>query len=249
MLKPGGLLSWRPTRVGAIAGTMVIGGLVLTQIASWWFLLLAAAGAFGPGILREVGVLRDKDEFERAAARRAGYHAYLVTGCLAFALYAFTRSGHGLASPEELSGLYLALLTFTWMFSSLFAYWGPRRAAYVILLVFGTAWGVFNVWSNLLQPTHMAMQLLFTTAPFFVLAFASRRWPRISGALLFALSVTFLILYFRDGNRFPFVVRAQTTVFFIGPLLAAGIALLGARRDSRQARGDLGPESIRAVGI
>lgn len=227
MSRSGGLLTWRPTRVGAIAGTMVIGGLVLTQVASWWFLLLVAMGAFGPGILREVGVLRDKDEFERAAARRAGYHAYLVTGCLTFAIYAFTRSGHVLKSPEELSGLYLTLLTFTWMFSSLLAYWGPQRAAFVILLIFGMAWGIFNVWSNLLQPSHMAMQLLVTTAPFFVLAFASRRWPRLAGGLLGALAATFFVLYFRGGNHFPFVVKAQTTIFFIGPLLASGVALLG----------------------
>ena len=34
---------------------------------SWWFFALAGVGACGPGILLELGVLRDKDEFARRA--------------------------------------------------------------------------------------------------------------------------------------------------------------------------------------
>lgn len=222
---------WRPTPVGAIAGTMVIAGLVLTQLASWWFLALAAAGAFGPGLLREMGLLHDQDEFQQRAARRAGYHAYLVTGAILFLVYAYTRAGNAIPSPEELSGFYLSLLAFAWMFSSLFSYWGARRTAFIILLVFGITWAVFNIWSNLQQPVTMLMQLLITTAPFFVLAFASRRWPRAAGAGLLALSAFFLFVYFRGGANLPLVVKAQTAVLFAGPLLTSGFALAGSRSD------------------
>jgi len=45
-------------------------------------------GAFGPGILRELGWLKDQDEFQRRAAHRAGYHAFAVTGLVAFFIYA-----------------------------------------------------------------------------------------------------------------------------------------------------------------
>jgi len=214
---------------GAIAGTMVIAGLVLTQTTSWWFLVLAGAGAFGPGMLRELGLLRDKDEFERRAAQRAGYHAYLVTGMAMFVVYAFTRAGHHIQSPEELSGFFLSLLCFTWMFSSLFAYWGPHRTAFVILLVFGVAWAVFNIWSNLAHPVGMLMQLLVTTVPFFALAFVSRRWPRVAGALLVALAVAFYVVFDTHPSRVAPIVRACTFVLFGVPLLASGRALLGPR--------------------
>ena len=83
---------WRPTQTSLVAGGMVIAGFLLTSV-SWWFLLLTALGTFGPGILREVGWLRDKDEFQRQAAHRAGYHAFLIVGLVAFVLVAFFHSG------------------------------------------------------------------------------------------------------------------------------------------------------------
>lgn len=222
---------WRPTRVGGIAGTMVIAGLVLTQIVSWWFLLLAAAGAFGPGLLRELGLLRDKDEFQRRAAMRAGYHAYLVTGAMMFVVYAYSRSGHSIDMADELSGFYLALLTFAWIFSSLFTYWGPHRSAFIILLIFGTAWGVFNIWSNVLDPVGMLMQLLVTTVPFFLLAFTSRRWPRATGVVLVAGSAALLYYYFSGFPNLRLIVKCMTAVLFAGPLLTSGLALVAPREE------------------
>lgn len=65
-----------------IAGGLVVLGLLLSMFVSWGFLILAGLGAFGPGILRELGWLRDQDEFQRQATYRAGYLAYLVGGWL-----------------------------------------------------------------------------------------------------------------------------------------------------------------------
>jgi hypothetical protein len=73
------------------------------------------------------------------------------------------------------------------MFSSLFSYWGPHKTAFRILFIFGCAWGIFNILGNLRNPIAMIMQLLVTTAPFFALAFISRRWPRVAGGLLVSL--------------------------------------------------------------
>jgi hypothetical protein len=74
----------------------------------------------------------------------------------------------------------------------------------------------------------MIMQLLVTTAPFFALAFISRRWPRVAGGLLVALSAFFLSVYF-GTSRFSnllFLAKVATAVLFIGPLLSSGVALL-----------------------
>lgn len=54
MTEPQAPKRWRPTRTNLIAGGLVIGGFLLTEV-NWWFFLLAAAGTFGPGILRELG--------------------------------------------------------------------------------------------------------------------------------------------------------------------------------------------------
>ena len=69
----------RPSRTTLCATALWILGLALCSL-SWWFLLLVACGAFGPGVLRELGWLHDKDEFQRVADYRAGYHAYLAAG-------------------------------------------------------------------------------------------------------------------------------------------------------------------------
>jgi hypothetical protein len=129
-----GWFRWRPSLATLVGGVVVVLGIVLAQYLHWGFLALAGAGAFGPGILRELGWLNDQDEFQRRAAHRAGYHAFVVTGLVAFLIYAYTRSGGSLKEAQELSLVYIALLWFTWMFSSLFAYWGPRRTAFQILV-------------------------------------------------------------------------------------------------------------------
>jgi hypothetical protein len=222
-----GWFRWRPSPATLIGSVLVILGFVLMN---WneWFIALIGAGTFGPGILRELGWLNDQDEFKRRAAHRAGYHAFIVTGLAAFLIYAYTRSGGALKAAEELSLVYLALLWFTWLFSSLFSYWGPHKTAFRTLFAFGCAWGTFNIVGNLRDPVAMAMQLLVTTAPFFVLAYASRRWPRVAGGLLVTLSAFFLAAYF-GMSRFShllFLVKISTVVLFVGPLLSSGVALL-----------------------
>ena len=64
MVEPEARERWRPTRTTLVAGGLVLAGLFLTEV-NWWFLLLAGLGALGPGFLREVGWLHDKDEFQR----------------------------------------------------------------------------------------------------------------------------------------------------------------------------------------
>ncbi|HSM16107.1 MAG TPA: hypothetical protein VK845_03790 [Gemmatimonadales bacterium] len=64
-----------PPLPGLIAGGFVIVGVLLLMFVAKGLLFVAGLGAFGPGILRELGWLRDQDEFQRRAAHRAGYHA------------------------------------------------------------------------------------------------------------------------------------------------------------------------------
>ncbi|MCA9157778.1 MAG: hypothetical protein KDA51_04095 [Planctomycetales bacterium] len=221
---------WYHNTTTIIAGALVLGGFLLTNV-SWWFLLLAAAGTLGPGILREFGWLRDRDEFQRLAAYRAGYHAYLTSGLVAFVLVAFIRSGEKtLEYSQGLATLFLALLWFTWLLSSLISYWGIQKAAFRILIGFGSAWLLFAILSNTgSEWTSWAALLLhpLLAAPFFALAWLSRRWPRITGVLLLVVAASLFSFfgYFRRDNL-ALVNQASTFVLFIGPLLSSGIALV-----------------------
>ncbi|MCA9262019.1 MAG: hypothetical protein KDA61_22530 [Planctomycetales bacterium] len=222
-------VAWRPSLLHLVAGSLVFAGFLLTSV-SWWFLLLTAAGATGPGLLREFGALRDRDEFQQRAAYRAGYHAFLVCGVMGFALVAFLRSAdRGIKDPEEIATLFLSTLWFVWLLSSLLDYWGPQKTASRMLLGFGTAWGAFVVLSNTgsewggWQP--LAMHSLLAV-PFFGLAWTSRRWPKVTGLLLLALSGFFIYFFgFLRGGYPAQITRWIVFVLFVGPLLASGAAL------------------------
>ena len=72
----------RCSAAGLIALAPVVFGLVLGTTVHMGFLSLMAAGAFGPGVLRQFGLLHDLDEFQKAAADKSGLRAYLATGIL-----------------------------------------------------------------------------------------------------------------------------------------------------------------------
>ncbi len=84
-----------PPLPGLIAGGLVILGLLLMAFVSEGLLVVAGLGAFGPGILRELGWLKDQDEFQRQAAHRAGYHAYLIVSAIASARPVCSHSSRG----------------------------------------------------------------------------------------------------------------------------------------------------------
>jgi hypothetical protein len=210
----------------------VIAGFLLTSV-SWWFLLLAAIGTFGPGILREAGLLADEDEFQREAAHRAGYHSFLTAGCVAFVLLAYFRSGGTFERPEELASFFLALLWFVWFLSSLLAYWGPQKTAERVLIAFGSVWLAFTILSNTGSEWRGWVPLLLhplLAVPFFFLAWLSRRWPRITGILLFAV-FGFLMKFLGRLESFSVESLVSDIVYllFLGPLLASGIVLLFVR--------------------
>jgi len=220
--------------VTLIAAVLVTAGFALTAV-SWGFLVLAAVGAFGPGILRELGWVRDKDELQMQAAYRAGYHAYLAGGLVAMLLIARVRSSAAdLSLSDELGTAILSVMWFTWLISSLHAYWGGYRTAQRILIIFGSVWLLFNILGNLQGGVTALLMQSLLAVPFFALAWLARRWPRPAGVLLLGTAAFcgyFFHLYEVFGAD-PFSRgRIEVAVLFMGPLLACGLMLL-ADRDS-----------------
>lgn len=221
--------------VGLASTALAVGGLLLAAVTPWAYLVVAAA-MFGPGLLRESGWLRDHDEFQRQAAHRAGYHAFLAAGFAAFAVFAFLRSG-GRAAPDaaDAPALIAAVLWFTWALSSLVTYWGAEIAATRLLRGFGTLWLGFAIVANTGSEwtgwSALAIHALLAL-PFFGLAWAAPRNPRAAGAALLAAAVAACWLLGLPGNpNLGLLTRGFTLVLFVGPLVASGVALLTVPRE------------------
>jgi len=217
----------RPPLTRLISSGLVVAGLALGMFVSMGFLIVSGVGAFGPGILRELGLLRDEDEFQREARYRAGYLAYLAGGFVAVLAIAVLRwDTVDLDGGAVWVALVLAVLWLTWLFSSLLAYWGARKTASRVLVAFGAFWGIF-VLGHLGEPVALIMEALFFVAPFFLLAWAAGRWPRAAGALLLAIAAFIFWRVFDLGRQFvDWPSQVLTFTLLLVPMLACGIALL-----------------------
>lgn len=225
-----------PPLATLIASGLVVLGILLFMFVEEGLLVLAGLGAFGPGILRETGWLRDHDEFQRQTAHRAGYHAYLIGGLAAvLVVSALRRSGSSLEASAEWVTLILVLLWITWLFSTLLAYWGAQKTASRVLLTFGSFWAVFVVASLIGEPAEDAreaalgmLMAILVVAPFFGLAWMAGRRPRLAGLLLLGVAATlFVVLLPTWGSRsLDLSTILVTASLLLVPLLASGIALL-----------------------
>lgn len=228
-----------PSVTGLIAAGLVITGILLWMFVSKGLLFVAGLGAFGPGVLRELGWLEDHDEFQREAAHRAGYHAYLVGGLVAVGILAVLEwSGTTVEDAKEWILFIVVVLWLTWMFSALLAYWGASKTVAVLLRTVGSFWAVFvlaslfgrgirmprsahDFWMGLLG---LGAGTLFV-APFFVLASTVRRWPRRTGfALLGVAALLLLVLGRRGGLHWSTAIMTRTLL--VGPMIAGGVAVL-----------------------
>ena len=229
-----------PPLPGLIAGGLVILGLMLSTFVAEGFLIVAGLGAFGPGILRELGWLRDQDEFQRQAAHRAGYHAYLIGGLATVLIVAAVRwNGRDVEVSSEWLVLVLVIMWLTWLFSALLAYWGAQKTASRVLMVFGSFWAVFVLahFVGALTGSGEPMSLMWVlagfmfVAPFFGLAYTAGRWPRLTGGLLLVVSAIFLVIVTPHwgASSLQWSSVLVTAALLIVPLLATGVALVRER--------------------
>ena len=102
---------------------------------------IIALVVFLPSILREVGVLKDTDEWARGIMHRAGFHAALVVVLFVTVNYVAVMSGGFATSdtrhwPLEVQFFRSAAM---WVFvvSYVIQYWGAREGVFRILVVAG----------------------------------------------------------------------------------------------------------------
>ncbi len=225
-----------PPLSGMIAASLVILGLLLSMLVGMGFLILAGLGAFGPGILRELGWLRVQDEFQREAAYRAGYLAYLTGGLAAvLAISALRWQDANLEGPAGWIMLVLVVLWTTWLFSSLLRYWGAKKTASRVLIVFGSFWVVFVIAAIIGEPPSTPLEAMLAmlmgsvvVVPFFVLAWTAGRRPRGTGAVLLVVAAVLFVLTFPTwlARSMESSAMLLTSALLLVPLIASGLALL-----------------------
>ena len=77
------------------------------------------------------------------------------------------------------------------------------------------------------SPWHPSRVTLVGAAPFFVLAFVAKRWPRTAGVLLLAASIALMFFFgWHDFANPELVTQLLVMLLFLGPLVGNGIALL-----------------------
>ncbi len=202
------------------------------------FLAVVALAVFAPSILRELGIIRDADEYTLGVMRRAGFHAALAVGALIFLDHGLALAGlypgtTSLAEPMILGAEALRkALIWVFLISYLIQYWGARGGVARVLL--GAAVMSLAPVAFLLRPEDYpwpgiwAATAIGSAAVMAAMAWVVSRRPRAGGTLLLVVCVVALAALATTGLSEP-----QVRWGVIGAMLQAalvfgvtGVALL-----------------------
>lgn len=218
-----------PVSLTAVA--LVTIGLLLGTTVHMGFLALLAAGAFGPGLLRQLGWLADLDEFQREAAAQSGLRAYLVSSVLLMAVVIAENWSVLSLSHDQVPASTVVILMFVVYYSSYcLSFWEARVAVSHVLLAFGLFWLGFVVLSHVHRPLTFLVEALVVPGPFILGAVLCRRWPRAIGLVLLVACVAsvFVFRLAPIGAASSQEVWRKAFVFVLipVPLAVGGVALL-----------------------
>ncbi len=217
--------------VGLIALSLVVVGLALGASVHKGFMILMAMGAFGPGILRQLGLLNDLDDFQKEAAAQAGQRAYLVAAIFLMVVL-ITQGWHqlSLSNDQVPASAIVTMMLVVYYASYCLTFWDTRKAVSRILLAFGLFWLAFSVMSHGSEPMVLLGEGLVVPGPFILFAILCRWWPRAIGLVLLVASVGAIFFFHMlplsdmDSRR---VFRNIFMIVLIPlPLAVSGIALI-----------------------
>lgn len=221
----------RGSPVGVIALVLVVVGLLLGTTVHMGFLSLMAAGAFGPALLRQLGLLSDLDEFQKEAAAKSGLRAYLVTGILLMVVVVAGNWHHRSLGNDQVPASTIVIVMLVVYYSSYcLSFWDTRTAVSRVLWVFGLFWLAFVILSHATEPIALLGEALVVPGPFILCGILCRRWPLPIGVLLLAASIGSIFFFHMvplDATSSEKILqKAFTFVLIPLPLSVAGVALI-----------------------
>lgn len=185
-------------------GLVMVG--LLGAAANLPMLALAGFGVLGPPLLRDLGWLKDDDDFTRRASYRAAFHAFALTAALLIlnrVLGLWRDSLPPSLGPDGLfvpldSLVHLALTIYVVSFVT--QYWGVRQGVVRVLVGLGLVVALTGVSNTLLaarfgrafDPWFLTLSLGILGA-FVLLAWLVARWPRLGGGVLVILGTAALL--------------------------------------------------------
>ncbi len=187
--------------------------------------LLILVGIFGQGILRELGILSDQDEFQAGVARRAGYRSFLAGGVTILLLSHFLPwppdfSGREL--PKIPLGQVLLVMLLTYICSYLLDYWGRRKGAEVILGSMAALACLGAALDELPDIGHFLVDLRFTAGLLLGIAIA-RRYSQVAGLYLLVFVMLAVVNYVALGQP---PLHMEFLILLALPPFAVALALL-----------------------
>lgn len=183
-------------------------------------------------LLREFGLLEDRDERQRAVSYRSSHVAFLVAMLIAGVIFVRTGFIEEREPPVEVSViLFLSLFV---KFASLMIQGRARRTAgLAIAWVMGGAWLLFTLASHGLSLTSLVEAVPWVAI--FASAIIGVRRPKIGGWALLVIGLATLYVFVLAAGTTAiqkFIVAALVPL----PLLLAGGLLLAGDREWREER-------------
>lgn len=184
-----------------IAVGLAMLGLALGRVSLPYTGLLGVA-VFGPSVLRELGWLKDSDEWTRGIMHRAGFHATVALALFIFLNRAMPQLPPPYPDLYPCPGVWFdarflwQTLVMVFLVSYLIQYWGPVHGAARILMGFG---GFMLIDGGVLAARHgmwgNVWPVLVSAGVVLLLGWAAVRRPRVVGGILLLIFAVPLVLW------------------------------------------------------
>jgi hypothetical protein len=196
------------------------------------FFLPVVAAVFARPIARELGLLGDRDEWQRYASYWSSHIAFLVA--MFIGLLVLVKEAVVDEKEPSVAVMLIVLLPLLLKFVTLRLKERTRRkTAIAIAWLIGGAWFVFSALSHGLSIDTLVEGAIW--APILGAALLARRLPRLGGAILFVEGLVTLYFFVLRSRISPSGILMVALFLPLPVLLAGALLLIREREDAREA--------------
>ncbi len=203
----------------------IIAGITITP----YLYLLTAIAAFLPGLLRNIDILNDKDEYQREAHKTSGNMSFRMGGLLASVFAVGFKTG--IIKQNEINSFetwtfFVIFLLLVYMIGYVTYFWGSPKSARLILITAGLFWVIFILLSGWANTQALGIGLTTATFIFFALPGLSLKWPRVTGIILILIALSFIIFLTIKGINLIQIGSIAIITLLLIPILIPGFILI-----------------------